>query len=297
MGKADQAERRLRSRQTEWRALQTASITPTAAVAEGLAQRVAQAEYTAKTLRERLGATEQDEVYATPAPAQRADAFFVIAQFVEAQRQQAKKAGVRIPGNFAFSFSAYANSGPEMAQLAVVHRQQLLVEQLLKSLWLAQPLELTSLQREDPARKLPPPHGAQAPASRGGRGDDYFEFPPDRSAQRDEIADTLALRIGFVGRTDTLRRYLAAIAEIELPLMVREIEVEPLGADGRASGGARSLADLFRDDQPHEDDAEDDLNAAIPIIAANDAEFLVTIEYLDFRSPRVASMTTGEELP
>ena len=77
-----------------------------------------------------------------------------------------------------------------------------------------------------------------------------------------------------------VRRYLADLRALPMPLLVRAVEVEPLDADGRARGGARSLADLFRDDEASS--MGEDGNDTVPIIASNDAEFLVTVLYLDF---------------
>lgn len=286
-GLAEQAQHRLRIRLNEQRAVLATVPAPTEAVAAQLAAAVAASEGTAGGLRRALGAGRPDPVHAAPPPPQRADAFFQIAQFVEAQRTAAQRAGVGVPAGTSFGFAAYSNSGPEDAHLAIVHRQQLVVTRLLEALWTVHPRELTTLQREPPAAKRDGVAAGDngAASSRGtGRADELFAGPGERSAARPAVVDTLAFRIGFVGKTATLRRYLAALGEQDVPLMVREIAVQPLGSDGRAVGGTRSLADLFRDDDTAPTGEEGE-HESVPIIAANESEFLVTVEYLDFASP------------
>ncbi|MCC5024663.1 MAG: Amuc_1100 family pilus-like protein [Candidatus Synoicihabitans palmerolidicus] len=282
---ADRAAERLAARQMEWRALQASELAP---VAAETGRQVASAEAAAKVLRRTLGVKTRDAIWTEEPPPQRADAFFKLAQFQERQREAAENAGVLIPEGMSWGFSAFANSGPDNAYLGVVHRQQLVVERLLNALWRAQPRELTRIQREPEQHKVARAHDAVDRVRPGGRADDYWEWKRERSVQRDGIVDTLAFRVGFVGKTGTLRRFLAEVRNEDVPVVVREVAVEPLGADGRAQGGVRSLAALFRDEEEAAGDTGDDGEEAVPIIVANEAEFLVTVEYLDFYGPRLA---------
>jgi hypothetical protein len=107
--------------------------------------------------------------------------------------------------------------------------------------------------------------------------------------------DTLTFRIGFVGKTPTLRRFLNRLAATDVALVVRGIEVEPWSETGTVAAGVRTLADLFRDEEVG-DAGEDSTAAAVPIIKANAAEFLVTVEYLDFAVDRSSgALRHGEE--
>lgn len=284
--RASQAERQLRMQTTQWHALAGSQPAPVAAVAEAMASEVARTERRVQSLRQQLGVSGKDPVRGAEVPGARADAFFTIARFMEEQRTAAQRAGVNVPGSETFSFSAHRNSGPADEHIGVVHRQTLIVQHLLNALWRVRPLNLTGVQRENPATKIESAADATN-ANREGRPGDWFVWPRERSLARDGIVDTLALRVGFVGRTATLRAFMGAIARSDAPLVVREVSVQPLGADGRASGGRRTLEDLFRDDSvPGE--GENVSATTVPIIAANDAEFTVTLEYLDFTGPALA---------
>lgn len=295
-GEAEKAERRWRMRQMQWRGLSGSQPAPVAAVAEDLAAQVAQAEQAVRKLRQQLGATGKDPIWAEDPPAQRADAFFALARFMEDQRASAARSGVEVPDNAAFSFSAHRNSGPPDEHLAVVHRQMLVVDRLLNILWTARPERLIAVQRERPAAKLPVDEASAANASRAGRAEDWFDWPAGRSLAREGILDTLALRVSFVGRTAALRGFMAGLSAADTSMVVREVAVRPLGANGQASGGRRTLEDLFRDETA-ETSAE--ATNAVPIIAANDAEFSVTVEYLDFVGPaqRRAAEADPEDMP
>jgi hypothetical protein len=287
---ATRADRQLRQRQAQWKALRSAEPAPTAAVADALEQRVRQSEKAVAALKAQLGLSHTDAVRAAPVPPQRADAFFAIAQFVEAQRAAARRVGVIVPENATFSFGSYANSGPDDADLALVNRQQMVVERILGSLWAVRPLRLTRLEREDPEVKRATGESATttttttlATGRRSGRMEDYFAFPAERSLARSGFVSTLAFRVGFTGKTGTLRRFLAEIDELDVPVVVRSVEVEAAGKDGRGSGGTRSLAELFRDEENPGTNANEAAEAAaVPIIASNTSEFLVVLEYLDF---------------
>ena len=274
---AEKSARILQIKQREWEAMRQTNPAPVAEVAIELNRRSEQAESALRAIRRSLGGATVDPVRSEPAPEQRADAFFAIAQFVEAQRKQAEKAGVKIPEGTSFGFSDYTNSGPETELIGLVHRQRLVLNRLLDSIWKARPVSLTRIQREVPQV----PGQESNLVRRGGRQNDYLDTASLRKLRREGVVDTLTFRIGFVGKTSTLRRYLRHLAESDVALVVRGLEVEPVTGEGGATGGVRSLADLFRDDEGIESGQKNE-SAAVPIIESNESEFLVTIEYLDF---------------
>tara|TARA_B110000305_G_scaffold240733_1_gene312268 strand:+ start:2142 stop:3134 length:993 start_codon:yes stop_codon:yes gene_type:complete len=286
-------ERQLRARLAQWRALSGSQPAPVSAVAEALAVQVAKARRTVNSLRQLLGASGKDPVRQTTPPEQRADAFFAIARFMEEQRSAASRTGVPVPETETFSFSAHRNSGPADEHIALVHRQTLVVTRLLNLLWQTRPVSLIAVQRENPSAKVDTGNKAIT-VSREGRPEDWFEWPSSRSLARDGIVDTLAFRIGFVGRTATLRGFLAGISAADVPLVVREVSVQPLGSNGQAPGGRRTLEDLFRD-EPEPGEAAGESSNTVSIIPANDAEFSVTIEYLDLVGPMLARAAELEE--
>lgn len=290
--RADKSARALQIKQREWEAMRQTVPAPVEEVAAELDRRSKQAESALRVMRRNLGGPKVDPVRSETPPAQRADAFFAIAQFVEAQRKRAETAGVRIPEGTNFGFAEYSNSGPETELIGLVHRQRLVLERLLDSVWKAGPISLTRVQREVPQV----PGGESNVARRSGRQNDYLDTTTLRKLRREGVVDTLTFRIGFVGKTNTLRRYLTNLDETDLALVVRGIEVEPVSGDGGSIGGVRSLADLFRDDEGAALGDEND-SAAVPIIESNESEFLVTIEYLDFEGGKLLgeSIERGSE--
>ncbi len=275
---AGKAERRLRMQQAHWRALAASDPVPVVAVAAELSRRVETAETIVAELRQQLGVTRNDAVARDTVPPSRADAYFALAQFMERQARTARQAEVGLPDNPAFGFSAHRNSGPADEHRTFVHRQMLVLDQLLTALWTTQPEELVRVQRENPWIQIPPTAGL----SRRAEGDpaDWLGWPESRSLRSSGIVDTLALRIGWIGRTATLRAWLRQLRDLAVPVVVREVTVEPVEA-WQAGGGRRSLADLFRDESETDLRGEESLGGAVPLIADNTALFWVTVEYLD----------------
>ena len=276
---ASREARALRIRQNEWSGLTEIVPRPTANEAAKISADVERAERSVREMRRRLGGGRDNEVEHSTVPDQRADAFFEIARYVERERERARAVGVGLKPNEFFGFRVHENSGPEDAFIGVVHRQQKLTELVLAALWNAHPLRLTLVEREPPESKVAPSEkngGMTAPT----RAVDFFTLPEDLSVGRGDYLDTLALRIGFTGQTDVLRRFLNQLPEISAPVLVRAIEVRSAGDGGGGSGDFRSLDELFRDDAAPDVAPED--APAVPIIERNVSEFVVTLEYLDF---------------
>ena len=200
----------------------------------------------------------------TPAPEHRPDAFFDIAAFVEAMRARAQQAGVALKPDERFGFSTYANEAPESARLAAVFRERQIVQYLLEALLDAQPHQLLSVQRErlaGPARNAAPnPAGAQPGRAPGAGETDYFEIDPRVSARVPGVVETAAFRLSFTGHTAALRTLLNKLAEFELPVVVRAVEVAP--ADRLADGSAPARPD------------------PAPLVAPPWSRFTVTVEFI-----------------
>ena len=287
----EKSERGWEIKQREWGAMRSSTPSPLGEVVAELEKEVEVTQRKLGELREALNGGRTDLIRAAAVPAQRADAFFAIAQFVEAQRQRAQTANVTVAEGTHFGFSDFANSGPATEYLGVVNRQQLVMERLLDSLWVARPLRLTRSQREMPRLADGEPNQRRI----SSRNNDYVEVASARTLKRDGVVDTLTFRIGFVGKTHTLRRFLRSLAEQDVALVVRGIEVEPITADGRSTGGVRSLADLFRDDEVTAEGAAATPATAVPIIRANESEFSVTVDYLDFEGGKLLRARDDEE--
>lgn len=289
-GEAGTAERRLRMQLTQWRALAASDPAPVAAVAAELSRRVEAKEEIVQDLQRQLGAGRGNPVVQAELPASRADAFFAIAQFVERQQAAAVEAEVTLIENEAFGFSAHRNSGPADEFRGWVHRQMVVLDGVLSTLWTCRPSELLSVQREDPAQRYPDIATAR---SREGSPTDWMVWPESRSLRHAGVVDTMALRIRWVGQTSTLRAWFAQLGELDMPLVVRDVAVEPLES-GRPRGGRRSLADLFRDEGEPLIEGESGAGGPVPLIEDNAAVFTVTLEYLDF-DPLIQPASDAEE--
>lgn len=188
-----------------------------------------------------------DAFHNTPAPAQRTDGFFDIAAFVERMREHATRRGVRLKQEEHFGFADYVHSGPEPDELSTVFRERFVMEYLLGALFEARPQQLLSVQRERRSTAGTRSTGRSPPRATLASAD-YFEWSPQVSARRPNVIEGFALQVSFIGQTVSLRTLLNQLAEFELPLVVRAVEVERVvaSADERASAvaGAEVIAPL-----------------------------------------------------
>jgi len=207
------------------------------------------------------GATLQN----TPAPSRRIDAYFDIAAFVEKMRVRALECGVGLKTDERFGFTEYANAGPEPELIRAVFRQRLLAERVLEVLFQAHPRELLALQRERaPATGERVSRNEAASRQTTAHDGDYFEIDPDVSARVRGLVDTMAFRLVFTGQTAALRTFVNQIAELELPLAVRTIEVEPVAMTA-------TVGSLAAGKTP----------AVLPLVPQSLSRFTVTVEYIE----------------
>lgn len=173
-----------------------------------------------------------------PLPPTAIGLFFDLADFIKKSRELAKRAHVATRPEESFGFSDYAHEGPAVELAAAVFRQRRLAAQILQLLYAARPLALLSLQRERPLpealrRPLPPPQFASAnrvapSLGRGGAGDDFFVLPTAWSLRVPGQIESTAWRVEFTGQTQALRVFLQSLADFDLLLIVRSVEVETL---------------------------------------------------------------------
>jgi len=127
--------------------------------------------------------------------------------------------------------------GPIRNLIPAVFRQRVLLQHLLAALLEAHPRALLEFQRERPQpvgeHPAPPavsvPHRAHAeskPASKPLTGD-FFVLDPRLSLRSPQTVESLAFRLSFTGSTATLRAFLNRLADFDLPILIRVIEVEP----------------------------------------------------------------------
>src|SRR5688572_587422 len=173
-------------------------------------------------------------------PAARTDAFFDLATFVEKTRELAKKREVDVrPEASRFGFAAFTNEGPAHDHIEPVFRQRQIAQYLVESLIEARPRSILSIKREHTitkaereARAAAIANGEPVPEVSSEEGPDYFtiESPPV-SARVPGFIDTTAFRFVFTGQTAALRTFLNRLASFELPVLVREVEVDAASAE------------------------------------------------------------------
>jgi hypothetical protein len=175
-------------------------------------------------------------------PAARTDSYFDLATFVEKTRELARKHEVDIrPEAGRFGFAAFANEGPLQEHIEPVFRQRLIAQYLVESLIEARPRVILAVKREPTvsaaereARATAVANGETPPEIQREEGPDYFTIDPRVSARMPGFIDTTAFQFVFTGQTAALRTFLNRLASFELPVLVREVEVDVATAEESA---------------------------------------------------------------
>ncbi len=266
---------------------------------------------------------------AAKVPAARTDSYFDLATYVERMRELARRNGVAIRSEAArFGFGAYANEAPETERIEPVFRQRQVAQYLVESLLEAKPASLIAVKREptlttaereaqaaavaqaaeQAAANGQPADPAVVPETPLPEGPDYFVINPRASAQVPGFVDTEAFRFVFTGQTAALRAFLNRLATFELPVLVREVEVEPASAEEASEPTAEEGAAAANDAAAAPAasvvlaaDAEAKVTAPAakpaakapasarttltPIVAKPVSKFTVTVEYVTLVSP------------
>lgn len=254
------------------------------------------------TMREELkgrGPTA-DQLRSAKVPAEPTDIFFDIANFVEKNREAAKKAGIKIKADERFGFSVYSSAGPERELIPQVFRQRQIAQYLVEALFSAHPRELVSLQRERPRtndQMAAIAAGQPVTATLGESGSssgntDLFEIDPRISARVPGFVTASAFRLTFIGETESLRTLLNKLATFELPLVVRSVEVEPSAATSLTNEPAagNSLNSIFGNLSGTATSSADPAKPK-PLVAKVLSKFTVTIELIDLVSPTSTAAT------
>jgi hypothetical protein len=282
-----------------------------------------------------------DKLRAAKVPAARTDSYFDLATYVERMRELARKNGVAIRSEAArFGFGSYANEAPETERIEPVFRQRQVAQYLVESLLEAKPASLVAIKREptltaaereaqaaaraqaieQAAANGQPPDLSAVPETPLPEGPDYFVINPRASARMPGYVDTEAFRFVFTGQTAALRAFLNRLASFELPVLVREVEVEPASAEEAAEPTAEETAAAGAEaaTAPAASvvlTAEADAAAATPaakpasktpararttltpIVAKPVAKFTVTVEYVTLVAPTPPPAETATPAP
>ena len=231
--------KKLQERKVELQSMAELTPPPTRPVATAVEADLAKAQAALASMQSELKGRgpAAERIRSAKVPAARTDSYFDLATYVEKCREIAKKQDVDIRAEAArFGFSAYANEGPVQDHIEPVFRQRLIAQYLVESLLEARPRALFSIKRERTltkaerdARAAAAANGevpADVPVDTGDSGPDYFLIDSRVSARVPGYIDTMPFRFVFTGQTAALRVFLNKLAAFELPILVREVEVE-----------------------------------------------------------------------
>jgi hypothetical protein len=258
-------------------------------------------------------------------PTARTDAYFDLATYVERMRELARKQEVDVRSEAArFGFAAYANEGPVVDHIEPVFRQRQIAQYLVEALVEAKPRALFGVKRERTlskadreARAAAAANGEVATEDLGDNGPDYFAIDPRVTARAPGYIDTTAFRLIFTGQTAALRTFLNRLASFELPILVREVEVETATAE--ESAAQASTEDTTQNEpaaapaatppsvvlsvQPPATKAPAPKPAAprapttTPIVTKQLSKFTVTVEFVELITPPPANADAPAPLP
>ena len=168
-------------------------------------------------------------------PAERTDAYFDLAAYVEGMETTAEKYGVEIAPDERFGFSEYENRGPDKALISSVFRQRQTLGYLLETLLVTKPQRLLQVSRSKPYGT-----GSMGRASRL-MGNDGFEWDPSLSMKIEGHLRTQAYRISFRGETAVLRSWFNRLALFELPVVVHFLSVKSFFCDRWEAANSMAL--------------------------------------------------------
>ena len=234
-----EATKRVEQRRIELEAMTQLTPPPTREVAGAIESDLAKAQKSLVAMQGELTGRgpAAERMRNAKLPVARTDAFFDLATFVEKMRGLAEKNGVEVrPEAARFGFSAYANEGPDVDRIEPLFRQRQIAEYLLEALLEARPRALFAVKRERTITRAEKEARAAAEASgvpveasavdSGAGTPDYFVIDPRVSARVKGYIDTTAFRFVFTSQTAPLRNFLNRLASFELPVLVREVEVD-----------------------------------------------------------------------
>ena len=228
-------------------------------------------------------------------------------------RRSANSAGVSISEDASFGFARYREEvePPSPEVIPLLDKQIQIVEPLISLLIASGPDSIVEVSREyvesgdpntrDPNRPIP-----DAPET--------FIIAQEETARVAGALETLAFQMVFEGYTQSLRDFLNELSSLNLPLVVRDIQVEPaIGSQAMTqSGGATQdagngqagspFASLFgggESERPADAEGETEGEPEqVPIIEENLSRFTVTLEYIEVTldlEAATAALEGGEE--
>jgi hypothetical protein len=327
------AAKRLEERKSNLEGMSQLTPPPTRDVARAIEADLAKAQAALESMQSELKGRgpAAERIRNAKIPAARTDAYFDLATFVEKTRESARKHEVEVrPEATRFGFASFANEGPVQDHIEPVFRQRQIAQYLVESLIDAKPRAILSVRRERTLSKADREARAAAAANGeppaeiiGEDGFDYFTIDPRVSARNAGFIDTTAFKFVFTGQTAALRTFLNRLASFELPVLVREVEVDPATPEESAAQAAQEEAAPATESTPapapntaasvllsvDSSVAAPKTNAAksaaprartprtLPIVAKPLSKFTVTVEFVELVTPAPAAAEGAAPAP
>ena len=338
------AEKKLVEREAELMAMKDLVPVPARPVATAIEADLARARRAVAAMQLELSGRgpAAERLSGAKVPTARTEAYFDLATFVEKTRELAKKNDVEIrPEAARLGFALYANEGPKEDRIASAFHQRQVVQFVLESLIEARPRSIFSVQRERALNKSeknalladqaaaaaaasggaapePPPEGTAGPGSPPEpESPELFVIDPRVTARAYGYIDTTPVRVVFTGQTAVLRSFLNKLASFELPVLVREVEVDRASAEEIAAAAV-----VPTEEGPVADTADTPpapsvvlslvpkapavptsgkplpkVPVAIPIVSKPLSKFTVTVEYLDLVAAPASETPAADAKP
>jgi hypothetical protein len=149
-------------------------------------------------------------------------------------------------------------------------------------------------------------------------GPDYFVIDPRDTARVPGYVDATAFRITFTGQTTALRAFLNRLASFELPVLVRQVEVDvatseeaanqapieeapapdqPAAAAPATPPSIVLSADAPAPTAPKPAPPKPRVSTASPIVTKPLSKFTVTVEHIELVTPPPANPADGSAPP
>jgi hypothetical protein len=187
-------------------------------------------------------------------------------------------APVSIAQDLSFGFEAYAEqaSVPELPKvIPLLDQQRQVLSYVMRQLLASDPFEVMSVQRQ-----IFPGESPMDPKKLNG-----FNIPQVASARVDGLIETIPVKVQFQGYTSSLRKFINKLAEFEMPILVRSVQVsrkDQVMEESKAKSKSTSLEELFgsfgessTSEKPSAVKAEQK-----PIISENASNFTLILEYI-----------------
>lgn len=206
--------------------------------------------------------------------AERAGAFFDLARFVDDLMERCLAEEIEIPDGLRFGFASHASVAPAVELIPRLARQSVAVEDLMTALISAGPQRIESVRRERPVVSGSERKGlAAAPSESGAALVSGDFFVPERETS---VADSLGLealsfRVGFVGTTACLRRFLNPLAQDEAPWCITMVDIQP---------EKKPRADVNLPPERRRADRDGNSTQERPYVQPTLSRFVVTLEWV-----------------